>query len=72
MRHLPEEFRRALLNLRVGEIFLARGNPPRVASRIGDGARPVAPELVGHRHLHGRALADCAIEQSVAVVHVKA
>lgn len=71
LRHLLEEFRRALLHLCLSEIFLARDDPPGIACRISDGARSVAPELIGHWHLHLRARAYCSIEDCIAVLHVQ-
>src|SRR5688572_15672466 len=71
LRHLLEEFRRPLVYFGLREIFLARGDPPGIPGRIGDRTGPVAPELIGHRHLYLRALAERAIEERVAVLHVE-
>src|SRR5438132_4897353 len=68
LRHLLEEFRRALLHLCRRQIFLTRGDPPGIACRISDCAGSVAPELIVHRHLHLRACAYCAIEECIAVL----
>src|SRR5262245_19712595 len=67
---LLEQVRHALLNLVWREIFLARGDPPRVALGIGDRSGAIAPELILHRHLDRRAGADGLVEERVGVLDV--
>ena len=70
VRLLFEELGGALMQFSLRQVFLAGGNPPRIAGRILHRASPVAPELVRERHLHSGAGLDRAVEQRVAVVDV--
>src|SRR6185503_11418455 len=69
-RHLLEELVGARADLVARQVLFARGDPPAVAARVGDRAGAVAPELIGHRHLHLGAGRHRAVEERVRVVDV--
>src|SRR5258705_337273 len=72
-RELLHELILPLLHLLRREVFLVRRDAPGVPVRIGERAGPIAPELIRHRAVrrHLPALGHGALEQGVAIVHVK-
>src|SRR5688500_17073151 len=70
LRHAGEKDLRPLFEFGLGQLLLARGDPPGVARGIGDDAAAVAPELIVDWHLHRGARVDGALERGIAILHV--
>ena len=65
--HRLEELRLTFLNLGGGQVFLTSRERPAVTERVGDGAEPIAPELIADLHRGFRPRCHRPIVKRIAV-----